>query len=69
MSFNEFQSVFFGFDMCRLRRLVDIITEKLLSLKEAFSRLDPAELAERLEPPLVVCISCQGLCEVSGQCN
>lgn len=32
------------------RRLVDIITEKLLSLKEAFSRLDPVQLAERLEP-------------------
>eukprot|EP00931_Biecheleriopsis_adriatica_P087220 TRINITY_DN61721_c0_g1_i1.p1 TRINITY_DN61721_c0_g1~~TRINITY_DN61721_c0_g1_i1.p1 ORF type:complete len:561 (+),score=93.22 TRINITY_DN61721_c0_g1_i1:105-1787(+) len=32
------------------RRLVDIITTKLLSLKEAFSRLDPVELADLLEP-------------------
>ncbi|CAJ1423201.1 unnamed protein product, partial [Effrenium voratum] len=32
------------------RRLVDIITEKLLSLREAFGRLDPAKLAELLEP-------------------
>lgn len=38
------------------RRLVDIITEKLLSLKEAFSRLDPVQLAERLEPSVAAAI-------------
>eukprot|EP00913_Durusdinium_trenchii_P022976 g21573.t1 len=38
------------------RRLVDIITEKLLSLKEAFSRLDAAELAQRLEPSVAYAI-------------
>jgi len=38
------------------RRLVDIITEKLLSLKEAFGRLDAAKLAELLEPSVAQCI-------------
>lgn len=38
------------------RRLVDIITEKLLSLKEAFSRLDSVQLAERLEPSVAAAI-------------
>lgn len=32
------------------RRLVDIVTVKLLSLKEAFARLDPERLAGLLEP-------------------
>lgn len=38
------------------RRLVDIITEKLLSLKEAFGRLDAPKLAELLEPSVAQCI-------------
>jgi len=38
------------------RRLVDIITEKLLSLREAFGRLEAAKLAELLEPCVADCI-------------
>ncbi|CAK0836341.1 unnamed protein product [Prorocentrum cordatum] len=32
------------------KRLVDIVTSKLLSMKEAFANLDPEELAKLLEP-------------------
>lgn len=38
------------------RRLVDIITTKLLSLKEAFSRLDATTLADLLEPSVASAI-------------
>jgi len=38
------------------RRLVDIITTKLLSLKEAFGRLDATKLAELLEPRARSCM-------------
>eukprot|EP00929_Paragymnodinium_shiwhaense_P015192 TRINITY_DN123248_c0_g1_i1.p1 TRINITY_DN123248_c0_g1~~TRINITY_DN123248_c0_g1_i1.p1 ORF type:complete len:656 (-),score=140.72 TRINITY_DN123248_c0_g1_i1:174-2141(-) len=49
-----------GIVPCKVRkmstRLVDIITEKLLSVSEAFEKVDPTELANLLEPEIAKAI-------------